>query len=284
VLQGTLLYLRHDAAGARRSYERALALNPGHLEALSDLTALDLAEHKTEAALRRVDAAAGSHGSDPAFLALAARTHAATGDRTGAEALLQRVLKTTPSDQAAYSMLAQVYAADGKLPEARAQVQAMLKANPKFAAGQTLLGMLFEMDHMPADAQRAYEAALAADPKSAVAANNLAAILADGDRDMERAFELARNAKAALPDSPSVDDTLGWIYYKRNMLPLAVAALERSVAANGTDAVPLFHLGMAYARAGDKGKARQTLQKALQLDPGFTGSADARKTLATLGS
>ena len=34
--------------------------------------------------------------------------------------------------------------------------------------------------------------------------------------DVDAALPLAETAKEALPDDPSVSDTLGWIYYKKN--------------------------------------------------------------------
>ena len=36
-------------------------------------------------------------------------------------------------------------------------------------------------------------------------------------------------AKRQMPKSPEVDDTLGWVYYKKNLADLAIPALEDSV-------------------------------------------------------
>jgi Flp pilus assembly protein TadD len=43
-----------------------------------------------------------------------------------------------------------------------------------------------------------------------------------------------------------------------------------------------YHLGLAYAKAGEKVRARGALEQALKLKKDFDGAADARKVLATL--
>ena len=44
--------------------------------------------------------------------------------------------------------------------------------------------------------------------------------------------------------------------------------------------VVLYHLGIAYARLGDKPKARGALERALKLDP-TVGGDEARRALAS---
>jgi Tfp pilus assembly protein PilF len=43
----------------------------------------------------------------------------------------------------------------------------------------------------------------------------------------------------------------------------------------------LYHLGMAYAATGDTARARETLERALKIDPKI-GGEDARRTLETV--
>jgi Flp pilus assembly protein TadD len=58
--------------------------------------------------------------------------------------------------------------------------------------------------------------------------------------------------------------------------------IEESVAKDPKNAVYHFHLGVAYAKAGMKDKARAALQKALEMNPQFQGADIARKALADL--
>ena len=94
-------------------------------------------------------------------------------------------------------------------------------------------------------------------------------------------MQLAQTAKAGLPNSHEVDDTLGWIYYKKGQGPQAVAALKAAVGAQPDSALYLYHLGAAYALNKDKAAARQSLEKALSKGA-FDGADDARKILDSL--
>ena len=144
------------------------------------------------------------------------------------------------------------------------------------------MGMLLQMQDKPAEARASYERALAIDPRSAVAANNLAVLYADSDGDMNVALQLAQTAKAGLPDQPSVDDTLGWVYYKRGNSNLAIAPFEAAVKAAPENATYHYHLGLAYASAGKRSQARASMEKALSLNNTFSGADDARQQLASL--
>ena len=114
-----------------------------------------------------------------------------------------------------------------------------------------------------------------------VAANNLAFIYAEEGTNLDVALQLANSAKQRLPEESSVDDTIGWIYYKKNQPDLAVRPLEESLKRRPDVAEVLYHLGMTYAKLGDKAKARQALERALKLDPKI-GGEEARRTLVAV--
>src|SRR5262249_35063100 len=121
-----------------------------------------------------------------------------------------------------------------------------------------------------------------ADARAAVAANNLASLLVDSGQSFPRALELAQTAKAQLPDDPHVDDTLGWAYFKNNLLPLAITSLERSVSKDPGNPASQLHLGLVYADEGDWQKAKDRLTRALALNPNVDGAAQAREALARI--
>jgi tetratricopeptide (TPR) repeat protein len=105
---------------------------------------------------------------------------------------------------------------------------------------------------------------------------------AESGGNLEIALQLAQTAKASLPESPEVNDTLGWIYYKKNLAGLAFGPLQKAVDQSPKNPAYHYHLGMLYAKTGDTAKAKTSLQNALGLDPNFDGAGEARKTLATL--
>jgi Flp pilus assembly protein TadD len=120
------------------------------------------------------------------------------------------------------------------------------------------------------------------DPRAAVAANNLAWDYASNGGSLDEALQLAQTAKAELPENAEVNDTLGWIYYKKGLAGPAVTAL--SDAARLSPANPGIHyrLGLAYLQGGQKSEARAMLQQVLKLNPQFPEAAEVRRVLATI--
>ena len=74
------------------------------------------------------------------------------------------------------------------------------------------------------------------------------------------------------------------MYYKKNLAALAIPPFKVSMEKNPGNPVYHYHLGLAYASAGDAVRARQSLTRALELKPDFDGAQDARKVLQSLGS
>jgi Flp pilus assembly protein TadD len=215
-------------------------------------------------------------------LILAARTYAAGGDLTRTEQTLMKVLDVAPDSQQAYSLLGQLYLSQKKLAQAREKFEELGKRQSKPVAPETMIAMILQMEGKDAEAQKRYEKVMTIDPRAPVGANNLAWIYAESGGNLDVSLQLAQTAKAGLPESPDVDDTLGWIYYKKNLVVQALPPLRAAVLKNGQNPDYQYHLGLALVKSGDAVGGRQSIEKALQLNPNFSGAADARKTLATL--
>jgi predicted Zn-dependent protease len=176
-------------------------------------------------------------------------------------------------------MLASVLLAAGKLDAARAEFDQMSQRDPKNVAAQTMAAMIVHSQNKTADAKKRYETILNADPTAAVAANNLAWIYAEEGERLDEALRLAQSAATKLPENPEVSDTIGWIYYKKELPALAVPAFERSVEKSPDNASYHYHLALALASSGDNRRARAAVQEALKLKPDY---AEARKLLSSL--
>jgi tetratricopeptide (TPR) repeat protein len=280
-LAGMLQSSRGNPAGARQSFERALELSPGLVEALSGLVALDIAAKQVEAAVARVEFELAKTPDRPPLLALAAHAYGASGSLPRAEAALRRAVTIDPQFSAGYSLLARLYLAQRRLDEARVEFEGMARRDPSAVEARTMVGVLLEMQNRRADARKWYEETLSIS-EAPVAANNLAVIYADEGINLDAALQLAVAAKQALPDNPAVDDTLGWVYYKKGLASLAIRPLEDSVRKSPNSVNSLYHLGLSYAKVGESAKARETLDRALKLNPNFAGADVARSTMASL--
>ena len=144
----------------------------------------------------------------------------------------------------------------------------------------TMLGLLYDAQQNVEEAERWYQRAVQSSPGGAAAAsNNLAWMYAERGGNLDQATRLAQAAKGQDPARPQYNDTLGWIYYRRNMTTQAVNTLQLAIDAAPDNPTYQFHMGMALAQAGDDSRARKALERALALEPNLQGAADAPKTL-----
>ena len=278
-LHGTLQAMRNNQPAARAAYERALQLAPGHLEAIGGLIALDVTNKQFGSAVKRVDAALAKQPDRIELLAVAARVYEQAGQPEKAEQILREAVAKDPRYLTGYGLLAQLYMRQRRVDDARAEFETIVKRNPRAVGARTVVGILLEAQGKRDEARRWYEATVAELPAAPVAANNLAFIYAEDGTNLDQALKLATAAKNALPNSPEVNDTLGWVYYKRDLASLAVAPLEESAKQRPDNPDILYHLGMTYAKLEQKAKARDALERALKLNPRLSGAAAARQTL-----
>jgi tetratricopeptide (TPR) repeat protein len=141
-----------------------------------------------------------------------------------------------------------------------------------------MVGWLLEAQGKQDEAMKAYAAAVNAGGNAPVAANNLAFMYAQRGTNLDEALQLATKAKQRMPEDANVDDTLGWIYYKKDQPQLAIGPLQDSLRRRPDNAETLFHLGLVQARLGQNVEARASLQRALRLDP-KVGGGEAQRTL-----
>jgi Flp pilus assembly protein TadD len=192
------------------------------------------------------------------------------------------VIQLDTSNMQAYSMLGQLYASQRRLPEARASFEAIIKGEPNSIPANTVVAILYEAEGNKVEARKRYERIIQIDPGAAVAANNLAYSYAEDGGNLDLALQLAQTARQKLPDSPEVADTLGWVYVKKDLATLAIPRLEEAVAKSPGTALLHFHLGVALAKAGQKIKGRQALERALSLNLPAPAADEARRLVAEM--
>lgn len=98
-LRGSVLLAKRDKEGARRSFEKALAIDKGYLPAAANLARLDVADKKPDEAKRRFE---GALEKDPknsaALLSLAELRAAAGGAPSEVAALVEKAVAANPKD------------------------------------------------------------------------------------------------------------------------------------------------------------------------------------------
>jgi tetratricopeptide (TPR) repeat protein len=204
---------------------------------------------------------------------------AANGDSAGARRAFEAAKAAKPDLVMAELSLAAIDTAEGRREDARKRLSVMVAAHPDSIPGHLLFGELELTEGKSAAALEQYRKALALDEKNSLAVNNVAYLLAESNQPDE-ALKYAQKAKELAPANAAVDDTLGWTYYQKGLYSMAVTHLQSAVAREGT-AIRKYHLAMAYTKAGDSKRGRETLDAALKMNPNLPEAQAARQLLGS---
>ena len=152
--------------------------------------------------------------------------------------------------------------------------------DPKAVTAQIMLGVIAQIQARKPAAETRYEAALAANPRAAVAANNLAGLLAERGQ-LDRALELAKQAMAQLPERAEVADTLADVYMRQSQAALATPLWRHAIELD-PQPVYRYRLARAYRALGRLDDARRELEQAVASTGPFPEKAAAERELAEL--
>jgi len=276
------------------SFENALNVDATNFDALNGLITLYARDKALDKAHSRVDQALSAYPNMAALHYLKAQVFGYEQNAQMVEAELNKALELDGNYIPAYSALAALYIQSNQEDRAIAQYQKIISLRPDNAIPYTLIGILEDQRKNFDVAADNYRKALEKDPNSVIAANNLAWLYAvTGKGNLDEAVRLAQGAVQSNPNVAGFIDTLGWVYYKKNLHSAAVEQLRKAVSLNEaqarvTNTAPSaayhYHLGMALKGKGDKDESRRELETAIRLSDKapFADLDDAKKALATL--
>ena len=317
-----------NLAGARQDFENARQMAPGDPTPYNNLAIVALQESKTDEALAsfenalrvdatnfvalngiitqyasskelpkahaRLDQALNAYPNVAWLHYLKGQIYGYEGNGSAAEATLRKTLELDPNYLPAYSSLAALFINAKQVDRAIEEYKKILAIRPDNATVYTLIGMLEDSRQNYDGAIENYKKALERDPNSVIAANNLAWNYAAYDKgNLDEAVRLAQTVVQRNPNIAGFVDTLGWVYYKKNLYGAAVEQLRKAVALDEAAArvgnvspspTYQYHLGMALKGSGDRDGSQLALQAALRLaeKKPFAYEQDARKALAEL--
>jgi Tfp pilus assembly protein PilF len=261
-------------------FEEAARLLPNAPEPVLLVVNTLLAQGNTTAAAARLDAAVKASPNSVPLLVAVGELQIQRKAFGEAEATFRRVNTMDARVPAAYLNLARLAAVQNQRPAAIKWLQDGMAALPDNVGMQLALGDFHVTFAEWEPAIKLYEAVLGRSPDNLIAANNLAAILADHRNDPEshkRALSIANRFETS--DNAAFLDTLGWAYFKNGQIDQAIRVLRRAVERDPNAAVHKYHLGVALMKKGDEREGRAMLQRALDSKTPFPGIEEARKLL-----
>lgn len=278
---GRVLAAQARHAEAVASFRRALAARPTDVLVLDGLVQSLVASGRSDAAVETLESFLAANPDQVQAKYLLGVVHARAGRLDEARPLLDAAVAAQPG-VAVYHV-----ARAGLEPTAEGRIEVLARGRAA-APGNVELALRLAEEYERArrydEAIGVYEEIVGKPGTPDAAVNNLAALLLDhrsDDASLKRALELA--TPFAGSTDPARLDTLGWAHYRNGDFAQAVPLLERAVAAAGEVAPLRYHLGMAYAAAGNAVGARDQLTRATA-DPkaDYPGRAEAEKALAGL--
>ena len=267
---------------AEKFYEQALEHDPNYVEALQGLVIIMMQRKQPAQALARVNAQIAKSPNNSAYYFLQARIFLSSKDLEKAEAALQKTTELDKNNVNAMLLLGQVQGARGSPEKALANYQRAVQENPRDVRSFILMGILEDGRGNWQKAQEAYQRALRAQPDNPLAANNLAYSMLEHGGNTDVALSLAQVAVRGMPEMIGFADTLAWAYCQKGSYGSAISLLEEVIKKEPQNSLYHNHLGVAYQKSGDKARAREHLQRALQLDPKSPQANEVRNALSAL--
>ncbi len=280
---GLVLRKQNKPGEAQAAFEKAQTLAPVNLLPTYQLVELHLLSKDYSAAMLSVQRMIETNPSSSDAHFLKGKIHAAQDQWKPAEAALLKALELDPNSAAAYDLLISTYIADNQLSEAIARLEATLRKNPGNMRAQMTSALIYERTGDVSKARDAYEKVIATHPDFLQALNNLAFLYGDRLDQPDRAYELAKQARALQPNDSAVADTLGWILFKRGDYQQALSVLTESVGKSPENPEVQYHQGMAAYMAGNPHLARTALQRAAEASGDFPGKEEIHRRLTLLG-
>jgi tetratricopeptide (TPR) repeat protein len=279
--RGQMLLAEGKKEAARQKFERTVELSPDFLPAIEELANLDIASGNSPAAQQRIENAVARNPKAPGLHVAAARIHLAQKKYTAAEEALSRAISLDPNYDAAFLTLARVYVESNRHQAAIEKLNTVVSRSTNNVPALLQLGILHQQLKNHEATRDAYERLLAVSPRHVFALNNLAYLYSENLNNVDRAYNLARQARDLRPDDPTVADTFGWVLFRRGDYHGALAALRESASKLPQSAEIQFHLGMTHYMLADEKPARAALERALSAGD-FSGRDEAQAKLALL--
>jgi tetratricopeptide (TPR) repeat protein len=198
------------------------------------------------------------------------------------QSLLAKI--SEPKQQAdLWTRIGEAYLRKGDVQQSINSLEKARQGQPNSPSIMTNLAMLYDMQSKRDLARKYYEMSIKTDPNNPLALNNLAYLITEGNGDLDVALSYANRAKQRLPGHPEVNDTLGWIYLKKNLTDSAIDTFRNLVVQAPQNPTYHYHYAMALLQKGDRENARKECQSALADKPAKEQENQIRQLLTKAG-
>ena len=290
----------------RRFLQKAIAKQPAEGSLRAQLAMLYLAEGNDAQAIKELEQAIEAGNASLREQSLLVLTHLRRKDFDEALSVAERLAAANPQSAYLQNLLGVIYGAKGDVHMARAAFNESLHIDASFATATLNLVRLDIQAGRQSDARERLDGILVRDEGN-VSAMMALAQLADLENDRLQALQWLEKAKSADMKALAPRMVLAQIYMRTGELVRAREMVQEALAIEPSNprallaagqlelvvqnfaaavqrfeqlvkstpvATSYFWLGLAHLRADEESKARQSLDRALRIDPNHLGAAD----------
>jgi len=277
-----------NAKGAEAYYRKAYETNPANPQGLLALAQLAIAQEQPDRALKVIQAEIRKSPERLdlrlALVSTAQRLRRLEVATPELEWLATKVQPNSMQYAEVEARLAECSLLRKDLESALRQIEVARKLQPDNPQVLHDLGLIYDSLGRRQEARQAYEASLQFNKDDGVVLNNLAYLIAENSGDLDQALTFAQRAKQKMPNQLGFIDTIGWIYFKKNLPDNALEMFEDLVRKKPDEPIFRYHLALVLLQKGESLRARQELQAALASHPSVEENSKIREQLAKMGA
>ncbi len=266
VFAGNVYMERGDRNKAREQYIKALARDPGCVQAYMDLAGVFLFDGKIPIARLFLQRAAQLQPYDAMVYYDWGVLELQQGDRQRAGQLFEHTIALNPYYCDALNNLGAIALDEGKLVQAQEYLRRAALSDPRSVDVRLNLGAVYGGQNRLREAERELQTAIDLAPRS-VAPYLALAQLYEQESKKSEALSVYRQAVRVDPNSARALFRLGVLARKLGYLAEAEAALGRAAEIQPESSLVHAELGLTYLAAGKTQEAKGQLETSLRLDP-----------------
>lgn len=280
---GYLSFLDKDYKEAEGIFRELYTKSPNDARGLVGVAESEVAQGRSKNAVQLIESEIEKEPNRDDFKLALGNIEFRAEQYDDALKIFQDLAGRHPKSSDLYVKLAETYRRKGNIDQAVDNFRHASELNPSNPVPLLSLALLLDGEGRRDQAKPLYDRVLKLDPDNAIALNNLAFIKADEGTDLDQALTMAQRAKQKAPNDVNVADTLGWVYYKKNLNDNAVGIFRDLVNRRPNNPIFHYHLAMALYQSGDKSGAKKELEIALKYKPSKEDQGKIQTLIAKIG-
>jgi tetratricopeptide (TPR) repeat protein len=266
LIEGAILLRKNDDQGAVAAFERAHQKAPTDMQAIMAVTKTHIGNKQFASAESFLKSVLETQPNNYDVKLLLAQVYDMAGNKQALYQELESAVALSPQNPIAYEQLASVYLREKNIEGAKSIIKKGLAKLPDNFDLNMALAEVDQNNQDYASAIATYKRLLKVNPNAIVALNNYVSVLADYETnkgELEQAYQDAQKLKGT--NVAQFLDTYGWISFRVGKNDEAIQYLKLAIEKEPLYPVFYYHLGKVYLVQQNKGEARKSFEKALEL-------------------